>query len=121
MERWQKSERFTLADPARVPDAPFKPNRTMLRGGGSLAGLALGILLALLLELRKNAILGEWELPAGVVVLGRLPSMQISARNQTKRPGFWRRLLERKESLSTASLVIAAITAVQKLLFFGKV
>ncbi len=76
MERRQKSERFTLLDPARVPERPAKPNRPLFAGIGSLAALALGGLLGFGLEMRRNCILGEWELPKGVVVLGRVPVIE---------------------------------------------
>jgi len=73
MERRQKSERFYVLDPARVPEIPVRPNRPLLNLGGSLAGLALGLVLGIGVELRKNVVLGEWELPPDVPVLGRLP------------------------------------------------
>jgi succinoglycan biosynthesis transport protein ExoP len=73
MERRQKSERFTILDPARVPEKPFKPNRPLLAGLGTMVSLGLALALAFGLELPKNALLGEWELPEGVSVLGRVP------------------------------------------------
>jgi polysaccharide chain length determinant protein (PEP-CTERM system associated) len=79
MERRQKAERFTLADPARVPGKPFRPNRRMLGAAGSGIGLALGLALALVLEARLGVLLGEWQLPAGVIVLGRVPEIRHSS------------------------------------------
>jgi polysaccharide chain length determinant protein (PEP-CTERM system associated) len=73
MERRQKSERFVIVDMARTPERPIKPKRLILNAGGSIFGLALGLLLAFGIEFRRNAVLGEWELPAGVPVLGRVP------------------------------------------------
>jgi polysaccharide chain length determinant protein (PEP-CTERM system associated) len=73
MEHRQKSERFTVIDPARVPEKPISPNRPLLGGGGMLLGLVIGLAFGVGAELRKNVVLGEWELPAGVPVLGRLP------------------------------------------------
>lgn len=78
MEHRQKSERFTLLDAARTPGRPQKPNRELLDAAGALAGLALGIIIAFALELRRDVILGEWELPSGVVILGRLPNISIT-------------------------------------------
>jgi polysaccharide chain length determinant protein (PEP-CTERM system associated) len=72
MEHSQQSERFTIADPARVPTAPIKPKRPLLFGMGSLGGLVLGLALGLALELKKNVFLGEWELPPHLQVLGRV-------------------------------------------------
>jgi polysaccharide chain length determinant protein (PEP-CTERM system associated) len=73
MERRQKAERFTIIDPARVPEKPVKPNRPLLYALCSFGGLLLGIAAAMGRELRTNALLGEWELPKGVPVLGRIP------------------------------------------------
>lgn len=108
MERRQKSERFTLADEARIPYLPSRPNRPMLEGGGCLFGLALGVLLALALELRKDTILGEWELPAGVTVLGTLPSINISVKSSHER--FWKR--KRKQVIAAATTALPAIIAI---------
>ncbi len=78
MERREKSERFTIVDPARVPARPFKPRRTLLDAGASVFGLVLGIVLAFGRELHAATLLGEWELPAGVAVLGRLPYIRMA-------------------------------------------
>jgi len=105
MEHGQKSERFTIVDPARTPTKPIKPNRLLLNAGGCLLGLALGVGLSLLLESRNAVLLGEWELPASVVVLGRLPMVEISADSgaNSKTSGFWRRRLVRAQPLTTSA------------------
>jgi hypothetical protein len=77
MEVDRISEQFAVADPAEEPMRPVKPNRRLLYAGGWLLGLALGLALAFGLELRRATLLGEWELPAGVAVLGRLPVIRI--------------------------------------------
>lgn len=77
MERWQKSQKLVMLDPARVPQKPTSPRRRLLDGAGALLSLAIGAGLGILLELRKNVILGEWELPADVLVLGRVPWMNL--------------------------------------------
>jgi uncharacterized protein involved in exopolysaccharide biosynthesis len=78
MEHLSKSERFTKLDSARAPGRPQKPNRELLDALGSLAALSLGIFFAFALELRRDVILGEWELPSDVIVLGRLPNILIT-------------------------------------------
>jgi polysaccharide biosynthesis transport protein len=75
MERRQKSERFTILDPARMPEKAISPNRPLLDGVGSALALFLSAGFWLLLEMRKNKFLGEWELPAGIVVLGRVQNI----------------------------------------------
>jgi polysaccharide chain length determinant protein (PEP-CTERM system associated) len=89
VERRQKSERFTILDPATTPTSPISPNRPLLYTGGALVGLGLAIGLSLLLESRRAVLLGEWELPAGVVVLGRLPVVQCSPAFRVKGPSRW--------------------------------
>ncbi len=83
MERSKNSERFTVIDPARVPQKPVKPKRAVLAAVGSMAGLALGLVLGFGLEFRKQAFLGEWELPPGTVVLGRVPQIKLLASSAT--------------------------------------
>jgi polysaccharide biosynthesis transport protein len=77
MERWEKAEKFVMLEQARPPEKPVRPRRVMLSGAGSLGLLLLAALAAIVVELRKDTLLGEWELPRGSVVLGRLPRMQV--------------------------------------------
>jgi polysaccharide biosynthesis transport protein len=77
MERWQKAERFVMLDEARVPEKPIRPKRVILTAGGSVFSLLLAAALIFLLELKKDVLLGEWELPAGTVVLGRIPHIKL--------------------------------------------
>jgi polysaccharide chain length determinant protein (PEP-CTERM system associated) len=78
MERREKSERFSIVDPARVPARPFKPDRNLLSIEGSLLGLALGLAMGFAKELHNATLLGEWELPPGTMFLGRLPYIEIA-------------------------------------------
>ena len=86
MERRQQSERFVVLDRAQLPEKPVKPNRPMLYGAGTAAGLALALLLGFVAELRSNVMLGEWELPPGTPVLARLPFIEIGAGSAAERP-----------------------------------
>lgn len=79
MERWQKAERFVMLDAARVPEKPTSPNQPVFMAGGVILSLALAAGIAFLLETRRNVFLGEWELPAGVVVVGRVPKMSVES------------------------------------------
>jgi polysaccharide biosynthesis transport protein len=72
VEKEQKGEKFTLLDAARIPTEPIKPARTMLAMAGALAGLLLGGLAAVGIDMKRDVFLGEWELPAGTPVLGRV-------------------------------------------------
>jgi len=77
MERWQKAERFVMLDVARVPEKPASPNGPVFMTGGVLLSLAMAAGIGFLLETRRNVFLGEWELPPGTVVVGRVPRMLV--------------------------------------------
>lgn len=77
MERWQKSQKFVMLDPARIPQKPTRPRKAILTSAGGALSLACAGLLAFLLEWRKNGLLGEWELPEETVILGRIPRMKL--------------------------------------------
>lgn len=79
MERWQKAERFVMLDAARVPEKPTSPNQPVFMAGGVILSLALAAGIAFLLETRRNVFLGEWELPAGIVIVGRVPKMSVES------------------------------------------
>ncbi len=73
MEDQQQAEKFTLLQGARPPEIPFQPNRLLWIGVGCLAGLMISLVIAAMREMRAGTLLGEWELPSGVAVLGRVP------------------------------------------------
>lgn len=79
MERNQKSERFVVLDAARVPTVPVRPNRPLFGGLSILAALLLGPGLALGMELRRGRVLGEWEMPGDIPILGRVPILPEDA------------------------------------------
>jgi polysaccharide chain length determinant protein (PEP-CTERM system associated) len=106
MERRQQSERFTILDRATVPEKPVKPNRPLLYALGSLASLAVGLLLGLILELRRNVFLGEWELPEGTTVLARLPHIEVPTQPSESAPRPRGKSMVRKKELAAASSVI---------------
>jgi polysaccharide chain length determinant protein (PEP-CTERM system associated) len=61
LERRQVGEQFRILDPARVPVTPVGPNRRLITGIGTAAGLALGLLLAALFELRDSTFRTELD------------------------------------------------------------
>lgn len=76
LERRQKAEKFRTLDSARAPDKPFKPNRKALYLLCIAAGLGLGVVAAVGMELRSGVLLGEWELPKGTLVIGTIPNIE---------------------------------------------
>jgi succinoglycan biosynthesis transport protein ExoP len=56
LEKEQKGERFTLIDPARLPEKPYKPNRLAIILIGFVLGSGAGIGLAALREFSDDAV-----------------------------------------------------------------
>lgn len=83
MERDQEGEQMRLQIPADLPDAPSFPNRLMFAGGGFGGGLALGIGLALLLEMRDKSLRNEGDVIAALElpVLSQVPWVGAGAPN----------------------------------------
>lgn len=104
MERRQQSERFTVLDRARVPEKPVKPNRRQLYAVGSGLALVLALIGGFSAEMRKNVVLGEWELPEGTVVLARLPYIDASPCSDQPKQKALRRWFSRKKALAAASV-----------------
>jgi protein tyrosine kinase modulator len=66
MERQQRGEQMRLLNPASLPDEPSFPLRWMFAAGGLGGGLALGIGIALWLELRDKSIRNEEDVQAAL-------------------------------------------------------
>jgi uncharacterized protein involved in exopolysaccharide biosynthesis len=64
MERRQQGEQMRLLNPANLPDSPSFPVRWLFAAGGLGGGLALGMGLALWIELRDKAIRTEKDVEA---------------------------------------------------------
>lgn len=103
MERRQKSERFTLLDPAAIPDKPFKPNRPLFNGLGVAFSLLLAMAVAAGREMKSNVLLGEWELPKNVPVLGRVPNVKLDSAGRGLEGG--RRLRRRRLAVVSSALI----------------
>jgi polysaccharide chain length determinant protein (PEP-CTERM system associated) len=56
LEKEQKGERFTLIDPARLPEKPFKPNRLAIMLIGIVLGIGAGVGFAALREFSDDAV-----------------------------------------------------------------
>lgn len=113
MERRQQSERFVILDRAQLPEKPIKPKRPLLYAGGSVAALALALMLGFVAELRQNVFLGEWELPPGTPVLARLPYIEVTlAPGPAKaKPKGWFSRRKELAGLTATSLILAKAAA----------
>ncbi|NUR44846.1 MAG: lipopolysaccharide biosynthesis protein [Sphingomonas sp.] len=79
----QRAERLSLVEPPNLPDAPHWPNRPLMIGGGAAAGLGLGIVLALLVELLNRPMRSPNQVNSmGLPVLGVVPILQTSSRKK---------------------------------------
>ena len=111
MERRQKAELFRTLDPARAPEKPFKPDRLLLGSVACGASLLIGMALAVGREMKRNAFLGEWELPAEVLVLGRVPRIELAGARPARQKGG--RLSRRRLAVVSSALLslLAALGA----------
>jgi len=88
----QRAERLSLVEPASLPDQPFSPDRLKLIGGGAGAGLALGLLLTLGLELLTKPVRSPRQIEQiGLPLIGVVPLLRTGARQSWfNRFFFWR-------------------------------
>jgi polysaccharide chain length determinant protein (PEP-CTERM system associated) len=56
LEKEQKGERFTIIDPARLPEKPYKPNRMAIMMIGLVLGVATGVALASIKEFTDSSV-----------------------------------------------------------------
>ncbi len=102
LEKEQKGERFTLIDPARLPEKPFKPNRMAIVLIGLVLGIGAGVGLASLREMADNSIRSATRLAqeTGFPVLAALPEIET--------PFDRRRKLIRRSVGATVAVVMLA-------------
>lgn len=98
MEREQQGEQMTLQNPADLPDAPTFPNRFLFAGGGLAGGLALGVGLAMWLELRDQAVRTERDVLA-VLELPVLSSVPWVGVEDSEKNGKGKSKKDKKETV----------------------
>jgi polysaccharide biosynthesis transport protein len=102
MERRQKSERFTLVEPARMPDQPVSPNRLLFDIIGIAIALGVSLVVGLAVEFKKAAFLGDWELPPSTVILAHLPVIELDGHKS----GFGTFFRKQGTAMGAATLLI---------------
>lgn len=123
LETRQKSEKFTVLEPARLPERPIRPDRELLMLITCGAGLFAGCLLGFGAELRSNVLLGEWELPPNVTVLGQVPLIEFDGESEGGSPAGARvkrsgsRL--HKGAWIASSVILSLVVAVATSMYFG--
>jgi uncharacterized protein involved in exopolysaccharide biosynthesis len=79
----QRAEHLSLVEPASLPDRPFSPNRPLLIAAGAAAGLALGLLLALGLELLNRPVRSPRQIEQlGLPMIGVVPLLKTRTRSR---------------------------------------
>lgn len=94
MNNQSEGERMFPLNPANVPDSPSFPNRLLFAAGGLGAGLALGVGLAMWLELRDKSIRTEADAEAALELpmLVAVPWVGVEVTDTTNgRFKFWNR------------------------------
>jgi len=86
MERDQQGEQFRVLDPANLPSKPSFPNRPMFALGGLGGGLALGLGLAFLLEMKDSSFKTERDVEVALQlpVLAMIPAVESLSSKKTK-------------------------------------
>lgn len=88
----QRGERLTLIEPPVTPDKPSSPNRPLLIAGGIGGGLALGFVLAMLVEFIYRPIrsVGQLTGVVGEPPLAVVPTLSVKGRRlRTKKQRRW--------------------------------
>jgi uncharacterized protein involved in exopolysaccharide biosynthesis len=87
MEESQRGERFTIIDPAQLPEKPYKPNRLAILLISLVLALGGGVGLAALRETLDTSIKGAEELYrlAGVPVLSAISFVQTPQERRARR------------------------------------
>ncbi len=84
----QRAERLSLVEPPSLPDRPISPNRPLLMAAGAVAGLGLGIVLALGVELLSRPLRSPAQLEGmGLPVLGVVPKFPANPQLGVRTPG----------------------------------
>jgi capsular polysaccharide biosynthesis protein len=78
IELLSKGERISVINPPVVPREPYSPNRPLIAIGGVLAGIAMGLLTVVALELLNRSIRRPVDLSRalGIVPIATLPVMR---------------------------------------------
>jgi succinoglycan biosynthesis transport protein ExoP len=107
MQMRQVGEKFTMLDPARIPEKPYSPNRPLFAGIGLAVSLMFGLAYAAVKEMKAGCLLGEWELPAHVPSIGRVP--RIDFLEPGTRPGRLRVALVSSVAISLGLAVAVGL------------
>jgi len=91
MEESQKGERFTIIDPAQLPEKPFKPNRLAIVLIGFVLALGAAVGAAAVRESLDDSVKNPEELDnlTGVPVLSTINLMESSIERRQRQRRTW--------------------------------
>ena len=91
LEKGRKAERFSLGEPANLPQTPFSPNRRAIAAMGLMAALGSGLGLAGLRDALDPAVKGPLELAriVRVPILTPIPYIETRRERVGKRRRNW--------------------------------
>lgn len=89
----QRAEHLSLVEPANLPDRPYSPNRLLIIALGAAAGLGLGLLMALGLELLRRPVRSPRQIQdLGLPMIGVVPLLKTKTKSRSGRlPAFFSR------------------------------
>jgi polysaccharide chain length determinant protein (PEP-CTERM system associated) len=104
LEIRQKGEKFSILDPAQPAERPSSPNRVLIDAAGSVVGLGLGLLLALVTDFFGVSITAPQQITEafGIPVLEVIPVIQTFTD---------RRIRKRRLIWATVSCLVATVLA----------
>jgi succinoglycan biosynthesis transport protein ExoP len=111
LEIRQKGEKFSILDPAQPAERPSSPNRKLLNAGGSVAGLGLGLLFALLSEFLGMSI----TTPEQITESTSIPVLEVIPVIQTQKDRNIRR--QRLVWATASGLVVFVLASCAALIY----
>lgn len=86
LEKQQEGQHFRVIDPASLPSIPSGPLPILISLGGAGAGLVIGIGIAFLLEMKKNAFQSEKEVmrSMGLVLVLEVPQLLTTSEERSR-------------------------------------